>query len=233
MSNELLGMGFDAIWLSPIVENTEDGYHGYHAKDFYKINPFFGTEQDFIDLVQECHRRGETYLIETETDDGVDIWVMIDVVANHVGPVGLDFGKIAVFNSSEHYHDWCDIQMSDFKHNQWRVENCRLAALPDLKQENPFVKEFLLKWIKDIIKKYDLDGIRIDTIPEVPKWFWKEFTQAAGVFSVGEAFDERYDYVGSYQSSVGSMLNYPFWYAVRDIFRYNQPMGRFHSKSEL
>ena len=40
-------MGFNAIWISPVIEQVDEkymGYHGYHAKNFYKINPKFGTE---------------------------------------------------------------------------------------------------------------------------------------------------------------------------------------------
>jgi alpha-amylase len=39
-------LGFDAIWISPIVENTEGGYHGYWAKDIWKLNDKFGKEED-------------------------------------------------------------------------------------------------------------------------------------------------------------------------------------------
>jgi alpha-amylase len=52
------GMGFNAIWISPIVENTDNGYHGYWAKDITKINAHFGTESELINLVKECHKRG-------------------------------------------------------------------------------------------------------------------------------------------------------------------------------
>ena len=38
------GMGFDAIWISPVIDNTEGGYHGYWARDWDKINSHFGTE---------------------------------------------------------------------------------------------------------------------------------------------------------------------------------------------
>ena len=51
-------MGFNAIWISPIVENTKLGYHGYWSKDITKINERFGTEQDLVELVTECHKRG-------------------------------------------------------------------------------------------------------------------------------------------------------------------------------
>ena len=91
---------------------------------------------------------------------------MVDVVANHVGPVGTDYSQVYPFNSADHYHDYCDI--SDWS-NQWQVENCRLSGLPDLKQENDWVTQTLLSWISDLISKYNIDGIRIDTIMEVPK----------------------------------------------------------------
>lgn len=45
-------LGFDAIYISPFIENTEGGYHGYWAKNFYKVNPHFGTEEDLKELVR-------------------------------------------------------------------------------------------------------------------------------------------------------------------------------------
>lgn len=53
IKNEL---GFDAIYISPFVENTEGGYHGYWAKNLYKVNPHFGTDTDLTELVNEAHR---------------------------------------------------------------------------------------------------------------------------------------------------------------------------------
>jgi alpha-amylase len=40
------GMGFDAIWISPIVDNTDGGYHGYWARDWEAVNSNFGTKDD-------------------------------------------------------------------------------------------------------------------------------------------------------------------------------------------
>ena len=157
------GMGFDAIWISPIIENTEGSYHGYHFTNLYNLNYHFGSEEDFIELVTTCHSK--------------DIWVMVDVVANHCGPIGTDYGRITPFNKAEHYHDYCDI--GNNWGDQWTVENCRLSGLPDLKQENDWVTQKLLDWIKDLVQKYKIDGIRIDTIMEVPKWFWDKFREYA------------------------------------------------------
>ena len=195
------GMGFDAIWISPIIENLEGSYHGYHLTNLYKLNEHFGTEDDFIDLVKACHKK--------------DIWVMVDVVGNHVAPVGTDYSKITPFDKAEHYHDKCDIE--DWG-NQWQVENCRLCDLPDLKQENEWVTEKLVEWIHDLVEKYDLDGIRIDTIMEVPKWFWDKFRESAGVFQIGEAFNGDIGYVADYQKHLDSVFNYPLYYSIESGF---------------
>ena len=195
------GMGFDAIWISPIIKNTDNSYHGYHLTDLYTINSHFGSESDFKALITACHNK--------------DIWVMVDVVANHVGPVGTDYSKINPFNLAEHYHDYCDI--SDWN-NQWQIENCRLSGLPDLKQENTWVAQTLCNWIKDLVSKYNIDGLRIDTIMEVPKTFWDSFRSAAGVFQIGEAFKGDIAYVADYQNHLDSVFNYPLYYVIQNSF---------------
>ena len=113
-------------------------------------------------MVEACHAR--------------DILVMVDVVGNHMGNTDTNFGVNTPFNDAAHYHDWCDITDQDFAtHNQNRLENCRLAGLSDLRQENDWVRTTLLDWIRNMVSKYHIDGLRIDTVPEVPKWFWKIF----------------------------------------------------------
>ena len=190
------GMGFDAIWIPPIVENKEGSYHGYHLTNLYNLNTYFGSEDDFKALVSACHEK--------------DIWLMVDVIANHVAPIGTDYSQITPFNSAEHYHDPC--QINDWG-NQWQVENCRLSELPDLKQE-----EKLVEWIHDLVSKYDFYGIRIDTIMEVPKWFWDKFRTSAGVFQIGEAFHGDIDYVSDYQNHLDSVFNYPLYYSIESGF---------------
>lgn len=67
---QLIDLGFDAIWISPVIDNYSGGYHGYWARNMYKTNDEFGSADDLKRLVQACHDKG--------------IWVMVDVVANHV-----------------------------------------------------------------------------------------------------------------------------------------------------
>lgn len=203
-------MGFDAIWISPIVENYEGGYHGYWATNLYKVNKHFGTTRELKKLVNAAHSK--------------DILVMVDVVANHMGPVGTNFSQIVPFNLSEHYHPRCLLTNWTDQHH---VENCWLADLPDLDQNSPFVKRTLIDWIRHLVAEFKFDGIRIDTILEVPANFWLDFTRAAGVFAMGEAFHAGYQYVGGYQNVIDGVLNYPLYYKLKEIFGAKQSMSLF------
>jgi alpha-amylase len=77
-------MGFDAIWISPVVDNFGNGYHGYWAQNWEKRNDHFGSDDELKSLVNAAHSRG--------------IYVMVDVVANHVAPIESDFSKIYPLN---------------------------------------------------------------------------------------------------------------------------------------
>lgn len=149
-------MGFDAIWISPVVDNTPGGYHGYWMRDLTKVNNHFGSSADLSSMVNTAHSN--------------NVWVMVDVVGNHVGPVGYDYSSIVPFNQPSHYHDCSNCpsgcQIQDFN-NQPQVEVCRLSGLPDLNQTNPVVASFLYNWISNLVSKYEFDGLRIDTVPEV------------------------------------------------------------------
>ena len=111
----ITGLGFDAIWISPIPENLPDSYHGYGFLNWYKVNEHFGTEDDLKSLVNKAHDKG--------------VWVMLDVVANHVAQVDEDYSRIHPFNESSHYHNKCEIQNYS---DPFDVEYCRIYNFPDL-----------------------------------------------------------------------------------------------------
>lgn len=75
-----------------------------------------------------------------------------------------------------------------------------------------------------MVSTYNFDGIRIDTIPEVPKDFWSEFGESAGVFQMGECFNGFSGYVGDYQNHITALFNYPMYYSIRDAFAYGKSM---------
>ncbi|CAG8627167.1 14362_t:CDS:2, partial [Ambispora leptoticha] len=211
-------LGFDAIWISPVVKQFEEetqyglGWHGYWAQDIYSINPHFGTEQDLKNLVEEAHKKG--------------IWVMVDVVANHMGPQRNKTPRTdeyvksyTPFNDTSNYHYYCNINNWNDQHE---VEYCSIGGadlpLPDLDTENPQTASLLINWISSLIKTYNFDGIRIDTVKHVRKDFWANYTKSAGVFSIGEVFDGNYGYVADYQNDIDALLSYPLYYTLNSVY---------------
>jgi len=212
----IAGMGFDAIWISPVILNTPGGYHGYWAQDIFSINPNFGTADDLKNLVNACHAK--------------DIWVMVDVVGNHMGnlPSANDFSQFNPFNDASYYHN--DVDCSTINQNdQSDLETCWLAQLPDLNQDNDFVRSNLLTWISGLITTYNIDGLRIDTVPYVAKDFWSDFTAAAGVYTVGEVFNSNLPYDAGYEGPVDGILNYPYFFTTRYVFQGYNSMNNFQS----
>jgi alpha-amylase len=197
-------LGFDAIWISPIPKNQGEDYHGYALINMYEINPHFGTSDDLKKLVEACHEK--------------DIWVMVDVVANHVACVDKDYYKIIPFNRPEHYHSYCEINFDEMWSNKQMRENCRLFCLLDLDQNHPLVRSELLKWVKGVIDVYGFDGIRVDTVAHVPVEFWKEYAEAAGVYQVGEVIHGNPSIIAEYQQAFDGMLNYPLCFVITDVF---------------
>ncbi|KAA8902719.1 glycoside hydrolase superfamily [Sphaerosporella brunnea] len=194
------GLGFDSIWITPIVENTDGGYHGYWAKDIYNLNTNYGSADDLKSLISAVHAKG--------------MYIMIDVVANHMGPGA--FSTLTPFDIASDFHDYCVI--SNYN-NQTDVEVCRITSdLPDVKTTDSGVRSTYQSWIKDLVSTYSIDGLRIDTVKHVEKDFWSGFVSAAGVFATGEVYNGDPAYVGPYQSYVPSLLNYPMYYVITSAY---------------
>lgn len=207
------GLGFDAIWISPVVANAPNGYHGYWATDLYEINSNFGSASDLQQLVQNMHSR--------------NMWMMFDVVANHMAATG-DISTFVPFNNQSDYHDCNNCPsgciINDYT-NPIEMEHCRLAGLMDLNQSNPLVASLLLDWISNMTETYSVDGYRIDTIPYVWPWFWTEFSKAAGVYTVGEVDMGNVSWVSSYQGPIDATLSYPMFFTLRSVFAQQQSMN--------
>jgi alpha-amylase len=226
------GLGVDAIWISPVMKAAPKNYHGYAAVSLSAVNPHFGTEQDLHTLVNECHKRG--------------ILVMVDVVANHMGSQWSDIPSIEPFNNTSFFHNCdrchqagggaggrgcdgsvCDCWVDDYNNVNQELY-CQLFGLPDLDQDNPFVRDKLLTWVKGMVQKYGFDGLRLDTVPYVKSEFWKEFTEASGVFSLAEVSTPDDTKCEPYISSgaVGATINYPLFYSLISAFMDKQSLQK-------
>lgn len=189
------GMGFDALWISPVVKNIEDNtpygqaYHGYWTADINSLNEHFGSPSDLNALSSALHKRG--------------MFLMLDIVVNHMAadqpPQSVDYSKLQPFGTQTDFHPFCFIQ--DFN-NQTDVEQCWLGdnnvPLPDLDTEDQSVVDTMNTWIKGLVSNFSVDGLRIDTVKHVRKDFWPAFASSAGVFTLGEVLINDTNYAAPY-----------------------------------
>jgi len=66
-------LGVTAIWINPILENNQkrESYHGYAITDLYKVDKRFGSNEEYLALIEKCHARG--------------LKMIQDMVMNHIG----------------------------------------------------------------------------------------------------------------------------------------------------
>ncbi|NHM33686.1 alpha-amylase family glycosyl hydrolase [Neobacillus terrae] len=200
----LKDMGFTAIWMTPIFDNEDPGYHGYWIKNFYKPDEHFGSMATFQKLVKEAHKRG--------------IKVILDFVANHVGknnPWVNDPSKKDWFHEQKDIANWND---------QKELENGWLYGLPDLNTENPKVEKYLIDAATWWIKKTDIDGYRLDTVRHVPTAFWSDFSKAVkkqkkDFYLLGEVWSNDPNYIAKYdKAGIDGFVDYPLNDHLRTAF---------------
>lgn len=155
-------LGITAIWSCPVLENDMPGgsYHGYATTDYYRIDPRFGTNADWQDLIAQAHKRG--------------IKVVMDMIFNHSGsnhpwmkdmpskdwynhPEGNELTNFRLSTIHDPYVSDYDL---DHTVNGWFV-----SAMPDLNQKNPHLMKYLIQNSIWWIESSKINGIRMDTYP--------------------------------------------------------------------
>ncbi|TVY17051.1 Alpha-amylase A type-3 [Lachnellula arida] len=204
------GMGFSAIWISPIVENlqAESAYHGYWAQNITEINTNFGSESDLLALSNAVHDKG--------------MYFMVDMVTNHMGYDGcrecVDYSIFDPFNLQSDYHTPCAIDYNNATSEKVCWEGDETISLPDLRTEDSGVLDTWNTWVGQIVTKYSIDGIRLDSALEVDVDFFSPFEAAAGVYIVGEALNGDPSVVCPIQGPLSGLLNYPAYYWITQAF---------------
>lgn len=212
-------MGFTTIRLTPIFDNAKNGYHGYWVNDFYKIDEHFGSIKTFQDLVKEAHKR--------------KMKVVIDFVANNVAPSN---PLVSDSSKSNWFHERKEIGDGD---NQQQLENGWKNDLPDLNQDNPEVKKYLIDAAKWWINKTNIDGYSLPEINLVPQGFWRDFSTEVkkvkkNFFLLGIMEENASTDVKSYKDAgVDSVLNNSYSAELRKVFaNTDQSFSALYSDSE-
>ncbi|MDR9457736.1 MAG: glycoside hydrolase family 13 protein [Salegentibacter sp.] len=174
-------MGFTALWSSPLLINDmESGsYHGYAMTDFYRVDPRFGTLEEYKELAEKAREKG--------------IKLIMDQVANHIGS-GHWWMEDLPFEDWLNYQEEFEQGKEITKSNHIRTTNQDFYAaevdkkqmtegwfvdtMPDLNQENPFMAKYLIQNSIWWIEYLGLGGIRQDTYPYPDKEFMSEWAGA-------------------------------------------------------
>ncbi|HSQ19193.1 MAG TPA: alpha-amylase family glycosyl hydrolase, partial [Blastocatellia bacterium] len=141
--DQLRDLGVTILWLMPIHQIGQEKRKGaigspYAVRDYYSINPDYGTKEDLRRLISEAHRRG--------------LKVIIDIVANHTSWDSVlmkypDFYKHDAQGKIISPYDWTDVA--------W------------LNYGNPKLRDYIIEMLKYWIREFDLDGFRCDVAGEV------------------------------------------------------------------
>ncbi|HEX6060152.1 MAG TPA: alpha-amylase family glycosyl hydrolase [Gemmatimonadaceae bacterium] len=155
-------LGARCIWLMPVAASPS--YHGYDVSNYYRVDPEYGTNEDFKRLVAEAHRRG--------------IKVLVDMVLNHASSEHPYF-KDALLNPRSPYRNWFRWSATDpgtkgpWGQVVWHRSPVReewyygifWSGMPDLNYETPAVREEAKRIATFWLEEMGADGFRLDAIP--------------------------------------------------------------------
>ena len=189
-------LGVTALWFTPVLENNMTGgsYHGYATTDYYKVDPRFGTNEEYQQLISKCHDRG--------------IKIVMDMIFNHCGvehPWIKDMPSKDWFNNPDHEKNFVQTSFKLTPHvdpytSQYDFDQMNdgwfVTAMPDLNQKNPHVYRYLVQNSFWWIEYANIDGIRMDTYPyadydAMSNWM-KELNEEGGIVARSERYKQNH-----------------------------------------
>ena len=154
-------LGASCIWLMPVAASPS--YHGYDVSDYYRVEPAYGTKDDFKRLVAEAHRR--------------HIAVLVDMVLNHSSDRHPYF-QAALRDTASPYRSWYRFSPTALGKGPWGADAWRRSPvrneyyygafssqMPDLDYRTPAVREEAKKIATFWFREMGVDGFRLDAIP--------------------------------------------------------------------
>ncbi len=172
----LADLGVTAIWSTPLTLDNEGfaSYHGYSCSDYYHIDPRYGSNELYKELVAKAHEKGIKFIF--------------DVVTNHCGTAHWwagDYPSSDWVNNVENplisNHGWMmqsDPVNRSTRDHKMMEEGWFDYSMPDMNLENPLVFNYFRQLYCWWIEWADLDGLRVDTFPYNEKWAMARWTRS-------------------------------------------------------
>ena len=233
----LKDLGFTAVWLNPVLESnmTKSSYHGYACTDYYRVDPRYGTNEEYCELNNELDKRGMKLIMDMVFNHcGSEHWWMEDMPMNDWLNNYPDF-KIAnhrrTVNQDPYASEIDKREMSD----GWFVE-----TMPDLNQKNPFMETYLIQNSIWWIEYAGLEGVRQDTWPYPDKnmmarWVQRLLEEYPNLNIVGEEWSMNPAIVSywqkgkinkdGYKCDLPSLMDFPLQEAVSKGFNEKEDWG--------
>lgn len=199
-------LGVTAIYLTPVFRS--DSNHKYDTRDYFAVDPQFGSSEDLKELVDKAHAAG--------------MKVVLDAVFNHCSMYLGQFQDVMCKGRASKYYDWFLID-GDFPEPENMNYECFAGCnyMPKLNTANREVQSFLLDIAGYWMTEADIDGWRLDVSDEVSHDFWRRFRKAVkrqkpDTVIIGENWHDAYPYLMGDQYD--SIMNYAFTKACLDYF---------------
>lgn len=205
-------MGFNCIYLNPIF--TAGEYHKYDLLDYYHIDPCFGSDEDFKELVNEVHKN--------------DMHIIIDGVFNHCSWYFFAFEDVIRNGETSKYKDWFyKLNYPVSRPESGREPDYACFAyerkMPKLNTSNKEVQEYFTGVCRYWLREYKVDGWRLDVANEVSRDFWRAFRMAAKeenpqAVLIGEVWENAEEWLKG--DAFDSTMNYDFRKYCREYFAF-------------
>lgn len=166
-------MGYTAIWPTPLLENNmqQYSYHGYAITNHYKVDPRFGTLEDYKELSTKARQKGIKLIFDAVLNHtGTGYWWMNDLPFNDW------VNKMDSFQQTNHRRTVNqDIYASEYDKDLW-TNGWFVSTMPDLNSRNPYLANYLIQNTIWWIETLHLGGLRQDTYGYSDKEFLKSWS---------------------------------------------------------
>ena len=184
-------LGFTSVWINPVLENAMPAYsyHGYATTDFYRVDPRFGSNDDFVALVAAARERGLGIIMDMIVNHcGLHHWWLRDLPSDdwvHAAPpkaaelrAWLDAATVWKGYRQTNHAKTVSLDPYAAQADQDRLyDGWFVPDMPDLNQDNPLLAEYLIQNAIWWIETLGLHGVRMDTYPYAGKAFMAEWTR--------------------------------------------------------
>lgn len=187
--------------------------HKYDIKDYRKIDPAFGSNEDFKHLVQVAHQNG--------------IKIMVDAIFNHSGTEFepwidvLNHGKNSQFADWFMINDWDNLKTLKYTMDGAYYSFAFTGLMPKLNTNNPDVIEYFCNICREWILEFDIDAIRFDVGNEISHKFLKVLREKLlqlkpDIYLLGEIWHNSISWLLG--DEYDTVMNYPLLSGINDFY---------------